>query len=45
LIVEERLLEFISRTLAGEIDESDWARPVEPKLEISEQHKRGHLCA
>jgi hypothetical protein len=42
---EERLLEFISRTLAGEYDESDWVRPVEPKLETCAQHQRCHRCA
>ncbi len=42
---EDRLLEFISRTLAGENDASDWARPVEPKLETSEQHECCHRCA
>ena len=43
---EERLLEFISRTLAGEIGlEVEWAREVQPKLETAEQHKRCHRCA
>ncbi len=45
-MTEERLLEFISRTLVGEIGlEVEWAREVRPRLESSEQHKRCHLCA
>jgi hypothetical protein len=42
---EDRLLEFITRTLAGENDELAWARPVVPKLESAEQHQRRYRCA
>jgi hypothetical protein len=42
---EERLLEFICRMLTGEFDHVDWAAPVQPKLESSEEHERCHLCA
>jgi hypothetical protein len=44
-INEERLLEFICRTLAGENDQVDWAIPVSPRIESAEQHERCHLCA
>lgn len=41
-----QLLEFISRTLAGQIGlEVEWACKVQPKLETAEQHKRCHHCA
>ena len=45
-MTEERLLDFISRTLVGDIGlEVEWAREVRPRLESSEQHRRCHLCA
>ena len=42
---EDCLLDLIARRLAGELDQSDWARSVEPKLETAGQHKRCHLWA
>lgn len=42
---EERILEFLCRMLAGEIDDVDWAFDVSPHLENAEQHGRCHFCA
>ncbi len=42
---EERIVEFLCRMLAGEIDDADWAFDVAPHLETAEQHGRCHFCA
>ena len=41
----ERALEHIARTLAGDNDSNDFARPVVPRLETPEEHGRCHHCA
>lgn len=38
-------LRYILQALAGEMDRSDFARPVTVALEVPEQHRRCHLCA
>lgn len=42
---EERIVEFLTRMIAGEIDDVEWAFDVTPTLETKEQHGRCHLCA
>ncbi|MBX3412583.1 MAG: hypothetical protein KF708_07840 [Pirellulales bacterium] len=38
-------LELIQRVLAGEFDQADYRREVQPRLQTPEQHGRCHLCA
>ena len=38
-------LDFVRQALAGEMDHSDFARPVQPRLEPKDKHGRCHFCA
>src|SRR5947209_6597709 len=38
-------LAYIRTALAGEMDVSDFARPVQPRLEPIDKHGACHLCA
>ena len=40
----ETALDYVRRILAGEMDATDFARPVQLRLERADQHSRCHLC-
>jgi hypothetical protein len=42
---KEEAMAYIHQALAGEMDHSDFAHRVHPRLEPIEKHKRCHLCA
>jgi len=41
----EESLSHIQRTLRGEDDRNEWARPVQPTLQPAAEHGRCHHCA
>jgi hypothetical protein len=41
----EKALEYVQQALAGAMDHSSFARPVQPRLEPIDQHGRCPLCA
>ena len=42
---QERALELIRQVVAGQYDQADYRRTVNPKLETASDHGRCHLCA
>lgn len=41
----EKAQHYIDDALAGTYDASDFAHPVQPRLDTPDQHRRCHLCA
>lgn len=41
----EEAVGYIRQALAGDMDHSHFARPVQPRLDTPDEHGRCHLCA
>ena len=41
----DQTLDYIRRIVVGEYDNADYTIPVDPTIEMGDQHGRCHLCA